>query len=135
LGAQLLVPNKDDIQHERLAEWMREHGATATHLTPAMGHILVVGASAEFPALHHSFFVGDILIKRDCRSLQRLAPNVFIVNMYGTTETQRAVSYYEIPSRASDPEYLDNMGNVIPAGKGMTDVQLLIVDRENRNRV
>ncbi|PVH83832.1 L-aminoadipate-semialdehyde dehydrogenase-like protein large subunit [Cadophora sp. DSE1049] len=135
LGAQLLVPSKDDIQHERLAEWMREHGATVTHLTPAMGQILVGGASAEFPALHHSFFVGDILIKRDCKSLQKLAPNVFIVNMYGTTETQRAVSYFEIPSRASDPEYLENMGNVIPAGKGMKDVQLLIVDRENRNRV
>jgi L-aminoadipate-semialdehyde dehydrogenase len=89
LGAQLLVPSKDDIQHERLAEWMREHGATITHLTPAMGQILVGGASAEFPALHHAFFVGDILIKRDCRSLQKLAPNLFIVNMYGTTETQR----------------------------------------------
>lgn len=135
LGAQLLVPSKDDIQHERLAEWMREHGATVTHLTPAMGQILVGGASAEFPALHHSFFVGDILIKRDCRALQKLAPNVFIVNMYGTTETQRAVSYFEIPSKSSDPEYLDKMGNVIPAGKGMKDVQLLIVDRENRNRI
>ncbi|KAH8687352.1 L-aminoadipate-semialdehyde dehydrogenase-like protein large subunit [Tricladium varicosporioides] len=135
LGAQLLVPSKDDIQHERLAEWMREHGATVTHLTPAMGQILVGGASAEFPALHHSFFVGDILIKRDCKALQRLAPNVFIVNMYGTTETQRAVSYYEIPSRATDPEYLEKMDNVIPAGKGMKDVQLLIVDRENRNRI
>lgn len=89
LGAQLLVPSKDDIQHERLAEWMREHGATVTHLTPAMGQILVGGASAEFPALHHSFFVGDILIKRDCKALQKLAKNVFIVNMYGTTETQR----------------------------------------------
>ncbi|EKD12750.1 L-aminoadipate-semialdehyde dehydrogenase large subunit [Drepanopeziza brunnea f. sp. 'multigermtubi' MB_m1] len=135
LGAQILVPSKDDIQHERLAEWMREHGATVTHLTPAMGQILVGGASAEFPALHHSFFVGDILIKRDCKALQKLAPNVFIVNMYGTTETQRAVSYFEIPSRAADPEYLDKMGNIIPAGKGMKDVQLLIVDRENRNRV
>ncbi|KAI9049800.1 hypothetical protein LZ554_005951 [Drepanopeziza brunnea f. sp. 'monogermtubi'] len=135
LGAQILVPSKDDIQHERLAEWMREHGATVTHLTPAMGQILVGGASAEFPALHHSFFVGDILIKRDCKALQKLAPNVFIVNMYGTTETQRAVSYFEIPSRASDPEYLEKMGNIIPAGKGMKDVQLLIVDRENRNRV
>lgn len=135
LGAQLLVPSKEDIQHERLAEWMRDHGATVTHLTPAMGQILVGGASAEFPALHHSFFVGDILIKRDCKALQKLAPNVFIVNMYGTTETQRAVSYYEIPSRASNPEYLENMGNIIPAGKGMKNVQLIIVDRENRNRV
>jgi L-aminoadipate-semialdehyde dehydrogenase len=135
LGAQLLVPSKDDIQHERLAEWMREHGPTVTHLTPAMGQILVGGASAEFPALHHAFFVGDILIKRDCVSMQRLAENCFIVNMYGTTETQRAVSYYEIPSRVSEPEYLANMGNVIPAGKGMKDVQMLIVDRENRNRI
>ena len=135
LGAQLLVPSKDDIQHERLAEWMRDHGATVTHLTPAMGQILVGGANARFPALHHAFFVGDILIKRDCRALQGLADNVFIVNMYGTTETQRSVSYYEIPSKASDEHYLEKMGNVIPAGQGMKDVQLLIVDRENRNRI
>jgi L-aminoadipate-semialdehyde dehydrogenase len=135
LGAQLYVPNKDDIQHERLAEWMRDNGATVTHLTPAMGQILVGGASAEFPKLHHAFFVGDILIKRDCKALQKLAENVYIVNMYGTTETQRAVSYYELPSRKADPEYLDRMGNVIPAGKGMKDVQLIVVDRENRNRV
>lgn len=135
LGAQLLVPSKDDIQHERLAEWMRDHGATVTHLTPAMGQILVGGANARFPALHHAFFVGDILIKRDCRALQSLADNVFIVNMYGTTETQRSVSYYEIPSKASDEHYLEKMGNVIPAGQGMKDVQLLIVDRENRDRI
>jgi L-aminoadipate-semialdehyde dehydrogenase len=135
LGAHILIPSKDDIQHERLAEWMREHGATVTHLTPAMGQILVGGASAEFPRLHHAFFVGDILIKRDCKALQKLAENVYIVNMYGTTETQRAVSYYELPSRAVDPAYLDRMGNIIPAGKGMKDVQLLIVDRENRDRI
>jgi L-aminoadipate-semialdehyde dehydrogenase len=71
----------------------------------------------------------------DCKSLQRLAPNVSIVNMYGTTETQRAVSYYKIPSKNQDPEYLEKLGNVIPAGKGMKDVQLIIVDRENWNRV
>ncbi|RYP01687.1 hypothetical protein DL764_006150 [Monosporascus ibericus] len=135
LAAQILIPNKEDIQHERLAEWMSEHGATVTHLTPAMGQILVGGASAEFPALHHAFFVGDILIKRECKALQRLAENCYIVNMYGTTETQRAVSYFEILSRNADPQYLENMGNVIPAGRGMKDVQLLVIDRENRNRI
>lgn len=135
LGAQLLVPSRDDIQHERLAEWMREHKATVTHLTPAMGQILVGGASAEFPSLHHAFFVGDILIKRDCRLLQHLAPNVNIVNMYGTTETQRAVSYYEIPSYSSQPGYLDMMKDVIPAGKGMKDVQLLVVNREDPTKM
>jgi L-2-aminoadipate reductase len=88
-----------------------------------------------FPSLHHSFFVGDLLIKRDCRRLQDLAPNVRIVNMYGTTETQRAVSYYELPSRSSDPNFLDTLGEVIPAGRGMNNVQLLVVDRANKNRI
>lgn len=96
LGAQLLVPAKEDIQNEKLAEWMRNYGATVTHLTPAMGQILVGGASAQFPALHHAFFVGDILIKRDCRSLQGLAPNVSIVNMYGTTEV-RTFHFFDSP--------------------------------------
>ena len=44
----------------------------------------------------------------------------------GTTETQRAVSFYEIPSRKEDPNYLDSMGDVIPAGKGMKDVSALL---------
>lgn len=135
LGAQLLVPSKEDIQNERLAEWMRAHGATVTHLTPAMGQILVGGASARFEKLHHAFFVGDILIKRDCRSLQSLAPNVSIVNMYGTTETQRAVSCFEIPSFALRERYLDGMKDVIPAGKGMYNVQLLVVNRYDRTKI
>ena len=83
LGARLLVPAKEDIRHERLAEWMRKYEATVTHLTPAMGQILVGGASAEFPSLRNAFFVGDQLIKRDCRLLQALAPNCRIINMFG----------------------------------------------------
>jgi L-2-aminoadipate reductase len=135
LGAQLLVPSRDDIQNEKLAEWMRQYGPTVTHLTPAMGQILVGGATAQFPALHHAFFVGDILIKRDCRSLQALAPNVNIVNMYGTTETQRAVSYFEIPCYSSNGEYLNSLKDVIPAGRGMVDVQLLVVNRFDPKRL
>jgi L-2-aminoadipate reductase len=135
LGAQLLVPAKDDIQNERLAEWMAAHGATVTHLTPAMGQILVGGAMATFDKLHHAFFVGDVLIKRDCRSLQNLAPNVNIVNMYGTTETQRAVSYYEIPSRTQHEGFLDGMKDVIPAGRGMYNVQMLVVNRYDTTKL
>ena len=35
LGAQLLVPSRADIAHERLAEWMEKYEPTVTHLTPA----------------------------------------------------------------------------------------------------
>lgn len=33
-------------------------------------------------------------------------------------ETQRAVSFFEVPSRSNDPSFLDNMTEVIPAGRG-----------------
>jgi len=135
LGAQLLVPSKEDIQHEKLAEWMREHKPTVTHLTPAMGQILVGGARAEFPSLDRAFFVGDILTTRACRSLRRLSINVNIVNLFGTTETQRAVSYYEIPSRAKHPNALDDLKDIVPVGKGMENVQLLVVNQEDRSKL
>lgn len=130
LGAQLLVPTSDDIGTPgKLAEWMAEYGATVTHLTPAMGQLLSAQATSPIPSLHHAFFVGDILTKRDCLRLQTLAENVFIVNMYGTTETQRAVSYFEIASRSSNATYLKNLKDVMPAGTGMYNVQLLVVNR------
>ncbi|KAI1771602.1 large subunit of L-aminoadipate-semialdehyde dehydrogenase [Hypoxylon cercidicola] len=135
LGAQLLCPSKEDIQHEKLAVWMRDHKPTVTHLTPAMGQILVGGATAEFPSLAHVFFVGDVLTTRQCRSLRQLAVNANIINMYGTTETQRAVSYFEVPSRARDAGFLDKLKDTIPAGQGMQNVQLLVVNKENRTQL
>lgn len=135
LGAQLLVPTADDIGTPgKLADWMSKYGATVTHLTPAMGQLLSAQATSEFPKLHHAFFVGDILTKRDCLRLQTLAKNVFIVNMYGTTETQRAVSYFEVKSRTEDPTFLESMKEVMPAGKGMLNVQLLVVNRNDRSQ-
>lgn len=136
LGAQLYVPTQDDIGTPgRLAEWMSKYGCTVTHLTPAMGQLLAAQATTPFPKLHHAFFVGDILTKRDCLRLQTLAENCRIVNMYGTTETQRAVSYFEIKSRKEDPAFLKKLKDVMPAGKGMLNVQLLIVNRNDRSQI
>jgi len=136
LGAKLLVPTADDIGTPgRLAEWMDENKATITHLTPAMGQLLSAQAERSIPSLRHAFFVGDILTKRDCLRLQGLARNVAVVNMYGTTETQRAVSYFEVPSLNSDPTFSQSQKDVIAAGKGMLDVQLLVVNRHNRQQV
>lgn len=128
------VPTSEDIGTPgRLAEWMAESEVTVTHLTPAMGQLLSAQASAEVHSLRSAFFVGDVLTKRDCARLQRIAPNVRIVNMYGTTETQRAVSYFELPSAAEDDggtAGLTAQKDLLPAGSGMIDVQLLVVSRD-----
>ncbi|KAA1065080.1 large subunit of alpha-aminoadipate reductase [Puccinia graminis f. sp. tritici] len=130
LGAELHIPTAEDIGTPgRLAEWMDDQQVTITHLTPAMGQLLSAQASRQIPSLKNAFFVGDVLTKRDCSRLQSIAPNVDIINMFGTTETQRAVSYHLIPSISKDPIYLETKKDIIPAGRGMKDVQLLVVNR------
>ncbi|WFC97706.1 L-2-aminoadipate reductase [Malassezia yamatoensis] len=134
-GAELHIPTAEDIGTSgRLAEWMAATQASVTHLTPAMGQLLSAQATAPISSLRNAFFVGDILTKRDCTRLQALAANVRIINMYGTTETQRAVSYYAIPSANEDIAFLKMQKDIMPAGEGMIDVQLLVVNRNERQQ-
>ncbi|RKL14306.1 hypothetical protein BFJ70_g15729 [Fusarium oxysporum] len=111
LGASLILPTKEDIQH-----------------------ILVGGTTAQFPSLRQVFFFGDVLTTRDCRSLRQLSPACTIINMYGTTETSRAVSYFEVPSAQEDPTALDSLGDSIPAGWGMKGVQYLNDPEKNKEK-
>ncbi|TAQ89893.1 hypothetical protein B7494_g1757 [Chlorociboria aeruginascens] len=134
IGSQLIVPPVEVITYELLAEWMHQHRITVTHLTPAMGQILVGGATTQFPTLRNAFFVGDLLTKKDCRRLRDLAPNTTIINLYGSTESQRAVSFYEVPSQARNPGFLDALPDVIPVGQGMLNVQLLVIDRDDKTK-
>ncbi|KAF8842012.1 large subunit of L-aminoadipate-semialdehyde dehydrogenase [Paxillus ammoniavirescens] len=132
-GARLYVPTAEDIGTPgRLAEWMDDNKVTVTHLTPAMGQLLSAQATRQISSLRNAFFVGDVLTKRDCLRLQSLAANVRIINMYGTTETQRAVSYFSIPPVSVDPTFLATQKDIMPAGEGMVDVQLLVVNRTDK---
>eukprot|EP00730_Choanoeca_flexa_P002676 TRINITY_DN11128_c0_g1_i1.p1 TRINITY_DN11128_c0_g1~~TRINITY_DN11128_c0_g1_i1.p1 ORF type:complete len:749 (+),score=225.20 TRINITY_DN11128_c0_g1_i1:35-2248(+) len=45
--------------------------------------------------------------------------------MYGTTETQRAVSFLKVPNSSS----IDLFKEILPAGRGMKDVQLLVLNK------
>ncbi|OAA56329.1 non-ribosomal peptide synthetase [Niveomyces insectorum RCEF 264] len=135
MGGELICPARENIAHERLAEWFRDHKPNAVHLTPAMGQILCGGAKAEFPSLKWVLYVGDILTKKDCAALRKLAPNAEICAAYGTTETSRSVSYYHIKSHAEDPHALDAFGDIVPAGKGIENVQLLVVNREDPTKL
>jgi L-aminoadipate-semialdehyde dehydrogenase len=99
----------------------------------AMGQLLSANADTPIPSLRNAFFVGDVLTKRDCNRLQHLARNTSIINMYGTTETQRSVSYFTIPSHSSSPSFLTSQKDVILAGKGMQNVQLLVVNRQKKD--
>ena len=59
--------------------------------------------------------------------LRNLAPNVSCINSYGSTESQRAVGYYLVPPEAE----ADDGKAVYPLGRGMPNVQLLVLNKAN----
>ncbi|RSL40316.1 hypothetical protein CEP53_013446 [Fusarium sp. AF-6] len=53
----------------------------------------------------------------------------------GHYRDKSAVSYFEIPSATKDPDALDSLGDTIPAGWGMQDVQILVISREDNTKI
>jgi amino acid adenylation domain-containing protein len=133
LGATICIPDPEQMVPGRLAEWMKQEDISIAHLTPAMGQILTEATQGKtLPSLRYTFFVGDKLTRREWFRLRRLAPRLTVVNFYGATETQRAVSYFVVPNdvqvASGDGRAGNHLKEIIPLGRGMKDVQLLVLN-------
>jgi amino acid adenylation domain-containing protein len=135
-GASLRIPDPDGIGRPGyLARWARREGITVLHLTPAMLELLADAAAdapegaGEMPSLRLSFVVGDQLKRSEVEKLRRAAPGVTCVNLYGSTETQRSVSLHVVPPPAEAPR---GAREVVPLGKGIEGVQLLVLNPAGR---
>ncbi|HVG08218.1 MAG TPA: amino acid adenylation domain-containing protein, partial [Thermoanaerobaculia bacterium] len=128
IGAAVCFPDPEQMGAPGwLAEWMARERLTVAHLTPAMGQLLTeTAAEARIPSLRYAFFVGDVLTWFDVERLRGVAPAVTCVNFYGSTETQRAVGYYA--ASPWPPEGAIRERQVLPLGRGMEDVQLLVLN-------
>ncbi len=131
-GAALYIPDPEQLgMPGYLARWMRDHAITVTNLTPAMIQLVTQvpasDAALTLPALRRAITVGDALKRHDVARLWDLAPNVVCINYFGSTETQRAISYYII-SRAAADATGPLPKEVIPIGRGARDVQLLLLN-------
>ncbi|HKH46579.1 MAG TPA: amino acid adenylation domain-containing protein [Thermoanaerobaculia bacterium] len=127
LGASLCAPTAEEIDTPgRLAEWMAREKVTVSNLTPAMAQLLTEAGGGPVPVLtdlRAAFLIGDALTRADVERLRRLAPGVLCVNLYGSTETQRALSYHVVaPEESTNPR----APQILPLGRGMRDAQLLV---------
>ncbi len=129
LGAAICIPDQEHIRAPaRLLQWMHESRISVSHLTPALAQILTEaatpGGGATIPSLRFAFIVGDVLTRKDVARIRQIAPAIDCVNLYGSTETQRAVSFYRL---SAEHTAISQMKEVLPLGKGMCDVQLLVL--------
>lgn len=126
LGGTCYVPDPEDMSvPARLAAWMGQHQITVSNLTPALGQVISEAIAEDFqlPAWRHMFFVGDVLTRRDTAKLRMLAPAAEFINLYGTTETSRALSYYIVPRNEAN-----FAKEIVPLGAGISEVQLLVMN-------
>ncbi|HUG38178.1 MAG TPA: amino acid adenylation domain-containing protein, partial [Candidatus Limnocylindrales bacterium] len=126
-GATLCIPSPGDMSTpRRLVEWIGRARVGVVHLTPAMGQLLATGAAGDdaeaLGSLRRAFFVGEQLPRALVAELTAHAPRLECVNLYGTTETQRAVAFFPVPRAVA----LAGDG-MLPLGRGMKDVQLLVL--------
>ena len=123
LGATLHVPEPEAIGAPgRLAAWMARERVTVTHLTPAMGQVITEPGpdpDLRIESLRCAFFVGEALTRRDVARLRLLAPHVRCVNLFGPTETQRAVGFHLVEEETGGARERE----VLPIGRGMAGVR------------
>ena len=128
LGGTLVVPEAGSMDGAAyLATWLARSKITVAHLTPPMARFILQGVTHDagaFPDLRRLFLLGDRLGRREASAFARQAPGARLVSLYGATETQRAVAFHEVTSPR------DAAGDV-PLGRGIPDVQLLVVDEAN----
>ena len=137
LGAMICIPDPDELgEAGKMAAWMKREQITVAHLTPAMAQLLTERLDDTtdcVASLRYAFLVGDALTRRDVANLRKLAPNLTCVNYFGTTETQRAVGYYVIPPATNAHPLTEDRGKEVwPLGRGIADVQLLVLNRHQQ---
>jgi amino acid adenylation domain-containing protein len=135
LGVTLCVPDPEEIGTPGwVAQWMKREEISVTNLTPAMCQLMSQTAPdtkpEEIETLRYAFLIGDFLTRGDVARLQAMAPSVTCVNLYGTTETQRALAYHVVTGqeRQSHVAHPNSEREVLSIGRGIDGVQFLILN-------
>lgn len=124
LGGRIVVPDEQDLNEpQRLTRWLAASRIEFVCLNAAL--VPWLGASVSLPQLRALFCVGGALTRSQAVTLRSALPEARIVNLYGATETQRAVGFYEVPR---DLDALAELPDVVPLGSGMNGVNLIVRD-------
>ncbi|WP_313918935.1 non-ribosomal peptide synthetase [Tahibacter sp.] len=116
IGACLVIPGDAVLAPGRLGPWLAAQEVTIVNLTPGMSRFAATDnpSGLSIPTLRWAFLCGDLLRWSDVTTLRALAPRCGVVNLYGMTESQRALSEY-VCVEAGAPWTVRSEG-VVPLG-------------------
>ncbi|EGI6181772.1 aminotransferase class I/II-fold pyridoxal phosphate-dependent enzyme [Salmonella enterica subsp. houtenae serovar 51:z4,z23:-] len=124
LGGHIVIPGEHDLNEpQRLSRWLANKRIEFVCLNAAL--VPWLASSTRLPQLRALFCVGGALTRSQAVMLCQVIPNAQIVNLYGATETQRAVGFFTLPR---DSDALAILPDVVPLGRGIKDVDLLVRD-------
>lgn len=120
IGATLHIPDeKERKEPSALAAWLKNERITVSHLTPSLAKTLF-SQNLTTEKLRYLFLGGERLSYSDIQLMRQTAPNAFIINCYGTTETPQIISYQDVT-------YSEALTR-IPIGRGNPQFQIRVVN-------
>lgn len=114
------------------AKFIRDHNLTMWFSVPSLIGImekLGLLKPGSFPTLRASLFCGEPLIGRHAQAWQEAAPNSFVENLYGPTETTIAITHHRWNPAMRQHS---SVNGFVPIGQAFSGQRTCIVDASFR---
>ncbi len=125
-GGCLVIPPPHVLSLDDLATIIREQRVTTIWMTAALFHLAVDKTIDLFAPLQRLIFGGDVISPERVERLQKLYPNLAMVNGYGPTENTTFTVCYEVPRDFKAD------GHSLPIGKPIHGTTVHILDEKLR---
>ena len=117
-GASVCIPNDEVlIVPNAINNWLNKNRITIIHQTSS---VLKLFSENEIESLRLICLGGERMDSVALKKAKKIAPRSKIINFYGTSETPQVMSYFDATECKAD---------IIPIGKGISGVNVLVVDK------
>jgi amino acid adenylation domain-containing protein len=130
LGATVYTIPSGSIKYLSIVKMLQEQQITWTQFTPSvLNYLRPYFKSLRFNLLKHSHFGGEALPFELVSEWAKCVPNAEISNIYGPTETTITCTIH----RTNIDQLKENVYNgIIPIGKPLKEVKILIIDENDQ---
>lgn len=127
-GASVHVPSKQEYDLVNIPSWIDASQVTVLNITPSLTSMILL-KEQPLRTLSHVFLCGEPLSLNTASRVLEHQENISLVSLYGTTESCRALGYYEV-CREELEKY--ELNGYVSLGKGLHGVELLVLNEQNR---